>query len=487
MVTSAFSRRTDPFSTKPTTLAIAGLCLGLLSTTGCVRYHARPISLANSLESFESRSLAAPELKSFLQARLGAKELPPAWDLQALTLVAIYYHPDMDVARAQWGVAQAGRRTAGEIPNPALSLLMGYNSTTPAAEVNPWIPEAALDIPVEIAGKRGYRIAAARHLAEAARLNVLATAWDVRVRVRQAFLDLFAAEESKQILSRQRSLQTDGLGILEAQLAAGEVSAYEVTQARITLENIRLAELASVQEYAKARMRLASALGLPSRSLERAAFVFDGLRKLNIEIPSAEARRRALLGRADVLAALAEYEASQSALRLEIAKQYPDINLGPGFQFDQTDNKWTLGLSLILPLLNRNKGPIAEAEARRSEAAARFLALQAKVIGEVDGAIAGFLAAAAKARSAEELQADLGKQEALARSRYRLGEISRLELIGVEQELAASSQAGLEALVQAQQTAGDLENAMQKPIDNWQWVLESPPRGSETAKEHKHE
>ena len=109
---------------KRTAAAIAGICLVLLSAVGCVRYHAKPISLAASLDGFESRSLAAPELKGFLHARLGEKQWPPSWDLQALTLVALYFHPDMDVARAQWGVAQAGRRTAGEIPNPALSLLL---------------------------------------------------------------------------------------------------------------------------------------------------------------------------------------------------------------------------------------------------------------------------------------------------------------------------------------------------------------------------
>jgi broad specificity phosphatase PhoE len=31
----------------------------------------------------------------------------------------------------------------------------------------------------------------------------------------------------------------------------------------------------------------------------------------------------------------------------EIAKQYPDIHLGPGYQYDQGVNKWTLGFSVV--------------------------------------------------------------------------------------------------------------------------------------------
>ena len=71
-------------------------------------------------------------------------------------------------------------------------------------------------------------------------------------------------------------------------------------------------------------------------------------------------------------------------MKLEIAKQYPDAHLGTGYQFDQGENKWALGLSVEIPVLNRNQGPIAETEAKRGEAAARVLALQARIVGEVD-------------------------------------------------------------------------------------------------------
>ena len=83
-------------------------------------------------------------------------------------------------------------------------------------------------------------------------------------------------------------------------------------------------------------------------------------------------RRLAALNRSDILGALADYAASQSALQLEIARQFPDMHIGPGYLLDQTDNKWTLGATLTLPVLNQNQGAIAEAKARREEMAARF-------------------------------------------------------------------------------------------------------------------
>jgi outer membrane protein TolC len=456
--------------------------------SGCVRFHPLPLSAPGALSSFEARTLDSPELKTYFQSLGQAREWPlPSWDSDSLTLAALFYHPDLDIARAQWGVAQAGRRSAGEAPNPTLSAALGYNRTTPAADVTPWIPEAALEIPVETAGKRGYRISQARHLAEAARLNVLSVAWDVRNRLRRAFLDLFAARESESLIRAQESVAQESARILAAQLAAGEASAYEATQARLALDQSRLNMLDAAEQSAKALVQLAIALGLPPQALDGIVFRFDEFLNPMIDVPDREIRRRALLNRSDILAALAEYRASQAALQLEIAKQYPDLNIGPGYQLDQTDIKWTLGLNLLLSLFNRNRGPIAEAEARRSEAAARFQALQAGVITEVEAAASACRAAAGRAASASDMSAGFEKMKTIAGERYRTGEISKLELLGVEQELAASRLSRLEALVKAQQAIADLEAAMQAPLAWEKLALAPPARTSAHTQEHNNE
>jgi outer membrane protein TolC len=465
-------------------------CFGLvfLLAESCVRFVPRPISAPRTLDDFEARRLDSPDIQDYFKSQPAVGAWPPqSWDLRALTLAAIYYHPDLDVARAQWGVARAGRITAGERPNPAATGLVGYNSTTPVSEITPWIPEAVLEIPIETAGKRGYRISEARHFSEAARLSIRAVAWEVRSRLRQAFLELFSARQTEAFLESMQSLQSEDLKILEAQLAVGEAAIYEVTQTRIALDNIQLAVLEASRQSALALVKLADAIGIPAQSLAGMDFSFEGLARVQPEYPPAEVRRSALVNRADILAALSEYEASQSALRLEIAKQYPDLNIGAGYQLDQTDSKWTLSLNLILPILNRNRGPIAEAEARRQECAARFLALQAKVIGDIDGAIAAIRPAIEKAKMADGLQASIRKREAAARLQYDLGEISKLELLGVQLELASSQLARLEAVISAQRAVGELEDTLQSPLNLRDWLLEPPRKVTGQTKEQKDE
>src|SRR5881397_720255 len=128
----------------------------------------------------------------------------------------------------------------------------------------------------------------------------------------------------------------------------------------------------------------------PSSALEGAELSFDFADRSADGLTSAEARRVALQGRSDILSALGDYAAAETELRLQIAKQYPDVHLSPGYQYDQGDNKWTLGIVLELPVLNQNQGPIAEARARRDEAAARFTEVQARVISEIDRAGAAY-------------------------------------------------------------------------------------------------
>ena len=73
-------------------------------------------------------------------------ELPgpqDSWGLKALTLVAFYYQPTLDEARAQLLAAQAAKITAGQRPNPSVSVTPGYDAQIPG-NYSPWSGAAEL-------------------------------------------------------------------------------------------------------------------------------------------------------------------------------------------------------------------------------------------------------------------------------------------------------------------------------------------------------
>ena len=121
-------------------------------------------------------------------------------------------------------------------------------------------------------------------------------------------------------------------------------------------------------------MSLAAAIGVPVAALENVQLSWPNFQ----DPPSPESfsaqqiEREAVVDRLDVRAALVEYAAVEQALRLEIAKQYPDFNIGPGYQLEERDNFFTIGFSTVLPVFNRNQGPIAEARSCTQESRSGF-------------------------------------------------------------------------------------------------------------------
>ena len=441
------------------------LAAALLAAGGCRHYEPAPLAPADSAAALESRSLADPGLRAlFDELRPGSWPLA-RWDLTALTLAALYFHPSLDVARAHWRAVEAGVRTAGARPNPTLSVTPQYVAN--AAGATPWDITSFLDWPIETAGKRGHRIEGAEQLATATRHDIDTAAWQVRSELRTRLIDFAAARARVEQLGREQSAQREVVALLDQRVRAGAASTTEVAPARLA-ELQSAADLAEVErQLREARVRVAEAVGVTAPALDGIEIDFP----LDAPIPAAEAapdelRRQALQSRPDLLATLAEYAASEAALQLEIARQYPDLRLGPGYEYDQGLNKWsTIGVTLELPVLNRNQGPIGEAEARRSEVAARFQALQAAVIAELERALANRDSAReALGRSEAALTAERERLRATAQA-LAAGATDRLALQTAQAELARAERMHVDAQVRLQQALGDLEAAVQQPLE----------------------
>jgi outer membrane protein TolC len=385
------------------------------------------------------------------------------WDLNSLMLAAYFFNPDLDVARANVASAEAAIRTAAMKPNPLVSVGPGYESDPTA----PFIMGFNFDLPIETAGKRGYRIANATHLSQASRLQLAETAWAVRSRVRSAFADYLLAVEATAQLRRQVSLQSQYAEMIERRFRAGEIALPEVTTARIDLTNLRQALRAAEGQMNTTHAALAAAIGIPDSALST-----KSLKWLGIDTPPApgslssqSVREAAVLNRLDVRRSLEQYEAAQSNLQFEVARQYPDINLGPGYSYQQGIHSIALNLSSVLPLRNHNEGPIAEAEAQRKTAGVQFLSVQSTVIAESDKALAQYAAAYATFEEASRSVALLEEQQRAAERLLKSGEIEQFTAVAAEVQTAAAERARLDALRQAQLSIGLLEDALQRPLD----------------------
>jgi outer membrane protein TolC len=141
------------------------------------------------------------------------------------------------------------------------------------------------------------------------------------------------------------------------------------------------------------------------------------------------------------------------------------VHFSPGYEFDQGDSKWSLGLTVELPVLNQNQGPIAEAVARRAEAAARFNALQVKVLADIDGAVESFRATEKNLALLEDLAAAQAKSRDAIAGQVSAGASTPLDLLSARLEFAVAETGQLEARLKRQQALAAIEDAVQRPIE----------------------
>jgi len=447
---------------------VLGVLLGSPLMIGCAGYQARPIHAPELEITYRARTLDDAQLRSFVEVGGGTARstLPPrALDLKTLALIGDYYSADLDVARAQLAVAEAGVRGAGARVNPDLSVNAGYNRNPESHVEYGFVPAFTL----ETAGKRGYRILRAERQADAARIGLSQAGWTLRSRIRAAFVNHFLATQRLGLLRTEQSVRAEIVEIFDRRLAVGEAARPELDVYRVDLITTDAAVLVVAGEVAQMRAVLANAVGVPLAALQDMPIEPSALEAPPVEeaLPIQRLQRAGLLHRADLQRSLADYQAADVALRLELARQYPDLVLSPGYTFEEGFARYVLSAAFQpVALFHHNQGPIAVAEAQRLEAASHFEALQAQAIGEMERALVQYRAALNEWREANDrLIRVQGDREAAARRALDAGEGDRLSLAIVRLQTVTAARARLDALTHVQTALGALEDAMQQPLE----------------------
>lgn len=445
---------------------IAAVPLILVFISGCARYQVKPLQPEVRLSEFKARTLDEPSLIQYVNSNLRSPMTfpQPRWELPALTLVAFRYHPEIELARARAASVEAAIATASQRSNPNFSF--GTTLETPFQDTLPWILTPALDLLFERPAERKFRTAEARHLANAARWDIGATAWQVRSRLRTRFTDHIFAVRELELLREEEAIRTEYLSLLQAKLELGDVSRLEIEASRIELQRVRLQVNTAEGRVSETRAALPEAVGLSAGAIAALEFYEPRLEK-PVELTADQLRTLesdALLNRVDIYRALDQYAAAEAALQMEIAAQRPNFALGPAFRWREGQQRWTLGVSFDLPIFNRNQGPIGEAEARRETVARGFDRLQASVVAEVEQASATYRAAINERQSVDELNSAAEDLLTATQQLFDLREVDYTTVVAARLEAALARTAGILALRRVHVVLAMIENAIQRPL-----------------------
>ncbi len=385
------------------------------------------------------------------------------WGLSELTLLALYYRPELRVARAEAGAARADAVAAAP-RGPVRVTPYVWHHSAPGAQDTPWSLGFDLEIPLASGSQSRALTDRAEYLAQAAELNVGTVAWQVRSQVRARLVDLYAASERARTAQAELEQQQAALGLLERRLGAGYASVTEVDTMRLRVAESEGALSAARTDTALATGRLAEALAVPLDHVARMKLSYAALDALPASPAAAAARADALTNRIDIRTRLLDFEAADAAVRLEVARQYPTVTLRPGYLWDQGDNVWAIAVDLFLPSKMTYGPAIASAEAHREVAAQQALAMQAAVIAEVGTRLTTYAQAVEGARAGAAASRMQLARSSQTQRQFDVGQADRLELTLARIEALAVQRRAFDARVEAQRSLGLLEDAMQLPL-----------------------
>ena len=397
---------------RPIDLALSA---ALLLVAGCATYERRPLELDRHADQWPLRDLDSDSIRAYAASLAGPEHEQPFNPSDGLSLaeaeaVALVFNPQLRLARAQAEVPLATAREAGWWPDPEFEaevlrftsrgsrpgvgiegpsfngvntgLLSATGLSPSGLEIappgyrrsegdfvdDPWIVGSSLSITIPISGRLAVEQDWAWAEYNASWRRILISEWELLTNLRATWLEWSTTHERIAVIKAFVE-QLNAVAATTARLAeAGEL---RPTAARLLLVELhrQRAALQSLEDQAEQqRLALFALLGLaPDAPVALQPEIF--LPPID-QIP--EPRRQRLLRRDPRIAAVqAEYEAAEQRLRLEVRKQYPDLNVGPSYSLEEGFSRLGFGFGFPLSLWNHNRQAVAEAFAARVAARVR--------------------------------------------------------------------------------------------------------------------
>jgi outer membrane protein TolC len=445
--------------------------------TGCAteKYEAKPISVDKITSKILSKDPHNPDFLDYLK-RQGYQEtnlLHREWGVDELTLCALYFHPKLEVTKAQLGLAIAQVKSASQKQTPTLTGSLAHSDLS-NGDKRPWAYGLNVEIPIETTNKNEVRQEEAEANVEATRMDIADTAWQLRSDITQTLISLEQNIANMALLQEELANQDEIYNMLLKRVDKGlasktELSTFQITELKTQSEiNISKAHSEEIEAV------LASNVGL---SLDK--FKQINLKPLDIDVTLAQKisildtnfvnkglQETTLLNRIDIRRSLARYKAAEAKVKLEIAKQIPDISLSPGIAFEYGDSIWSLGFSTLLGLTNKMQIQIEEAKQLREVEGLQFEALQSKIISDLNQAYSNYVANKTKLDQTIIQEKNQSQQFQKLQKQFDAGLIDRLELKQARLNNIILQQQVSDAKFDLLKATNVIEDMMQHPIYN---------------------
>ncbi|MCB5185962.1 TolC family protein [Methylobacillus gramineus] len=361
-------------------------------------------------------------------------------NLHDALMMALAANPAISIAEREREANEGMQMQAATRRNPLIS-----SSIEDTRNANR-LTTIQIDQPLELGGKRQARMEAASAGLSAAESDIVTRKAEIAAAVTMAFYEVLAAQERMQLAASFVSLAEGATRIAVRRVEAGKVSPVEETKSRVAESSVRIEQNQAGRALNMARQRLAALWGGSAMDIGEAEGNLESLPLL----PENTSLQDDLLQSPMMKRARLEIERREAITRLETSKRVPDLTVSLGAQRNQElgINQAVLGLSIPIPVFDRNQGNIHEAISRADKARDELLALQLNIRTNLSTAYEQWLASS---QEAEALKQDIlpGARSAFnaASKGFEMGKFNFLEVLDAQRTLFQAQSQYLNALL----------------------------------------
>lgn len=329
---------------------------------GCTIYSRKPLPEGPSLSHdithilIDSNAMPLPELK--------AHRFDPTdgLDMTEVAMLAVSNNPDLKLARDDCGIARAQAFAAGLLPDPQLSITRDFPITGPADATTAFNYGLSYDFLSLITKEAAKKAAAAE--SNKTDLTLLWQEWQVVAQARLFFIRNLEQDRLMKILKENRDLFAARYDHAKKALEAGNLTLDAASADLAAFQDANRQIIEMTRKNNQNRSDLNQLLGVaPDVKLKlvgEASFSTLDEKKIKAYLPDLVKRRP------DLLALKAGYESQEQKYRKAVLEQFPALNIGISRARDTSNiNTIGFGITMNLPIFNRNRGNVAIERATR--------------------------------------------------------------------------------------------------------------------------
>ncbi|MBO1248400.1 TolC family protein [Comamonas denitrificans] len=367
--------------------------------------------------------------------------------------LALEGNPEVAAAKRQWEATEGQVLQGRSRPNPELAYSL--EDTRSKTRTQSW----QLNLPVELGGKRAARTKAAEKTREQAQAQLAELQATVRANVAAAYFDVLTAQERLVLARDSAALAKSSTDTVSKRVAAGKVSPVEESKARVAEAGVRVELAQAASEQRNALSRLFALLG----RIDAPYTVLDGKAENLPSVPSLADLQPLISSAPGVVLARIEVDRRKALTALEQSKRVPDVTVSVGMQRSNETQRNVLlfGVSVPLPIFDRNQGNLLEALKLEDKARDELQAASVRLHSEVAQGQERLSTITAEVQS---LQQDVlpGAKSAYdaATIGFENGKFNFLEVLDAQRTYFTAKSQYLKALGEAHRAAADIDRLL---------------------------